>query len=322
MTPRKARWPAGFLFLCGLLSLAAMLSGCAIISPQSMTLRGGQPAGLPLSTDLNVPFFVQADYHCGPAALAMVFNHAGLQTTPEAAAAQVFLPGRQGSLQVEMLASARRNGLVAYVLEPTLDHVLFEIAEGTPVITLEDQGPPLVPLWHYAVAVGFDIDRAEIKRHTGATPARREPLAVFEYFWAKSKRWAMVAVPPERVPATATEARLGEAVAALERVPGQAPRAARAYEAMLARWPQSLVGWMGRGNTAHALGDLARAEQSFRRAAELHPGAVAAHNNLAQTLLDLGLIAEARTSAERAVSLGGPMQAQALATLAAINAKR
>jgi tetratricopeptide (TPR) repeat protein len=316
MMQRKARLAAGFFFCCLLL-----MTGCAVIAPQSSVLRGELPAGLPLSTDLDVPFFAQADFHCGPAALAMALNHAGLKTTPGAAAAQVFLPGRQGSLQVEMLGAARQHGMVAYVLEPSLDDLLLEVAHGNPVIMLENQGPPLVPVWHYAVAVGFDIDKSEIKRHTGAIPARREPLAVFEYFWAKANRWAMLALPPERVPATAKEARYGEAVAALERVPGHTARASRAYAALLERWPASLIGWMGRGNTAHALGDLAGAEAAFRRAAELHPHAAAAHNNLAQTLLDRGQVTPALAAAERAVSLGGPLQSRAQETLDAIRAR-
>jgi tetratricopeptide (TPR) repeat protein len=245
----------------------------------------------------------------------MTLAHTGAKVTPDEVAGQVFLPGRRGSLHVEMLAATRRHGKVAYVLEPVLDHLLHEIADGTPVITLENQGPPLIPQWHYSVAVGFDLDRAEIKRHTGASQARREPLVVFDYFWAKARRWAMVAMPPERIPVTASELRYAEAVAALERVAGQTANAARAYGAMLARWPHSLAAWMGRGNTAHAAGDLNGAEAAFRRAVQLHPDAVAAHNNLAQTLLDLGRVTEARAAAERAVRLGGPLQARAQETL-------
>ena len=109
---------------------------------------------------------------------------------------------------------------------------------------------------------------------------------------------------------------------ALERVAGQTANAARAYGAMLARWPQSLAAWMGRGNTAHAAGDLNGAEAAFRRAVQLHPDAVAAHNNLAQTLLDLGRITEARAAAEHAVRLGGPLQARAQETLNAALARK
>lgn len=286
-----------------------------MLAPQTRTVVATPPPGLSLGTEIqNVPYFAQTEHHCGPASLAMALNSAGAKVTPAELIAQVYLPGRQGSLQVEMLAAARRNGMVAYVLEPKLGDLLLEVNAGTPVITLENYGAPYFPIWHYSVAIGFDLYRGEIIRHSGALERKATPLSVFEYFWSKEGRWAMVAVPPERVPATATEARYTEAIIALEKT-GQTRSAATAYDAMLQRWPNSLTAMMGRGNTAHALGDLARAETAFRQATVAHADAAPAYNNLAQTLLDRGKLDEARVTAERAVSLGGPFRARAQATL-------
>ena len=78
---------------------------------------------------------------------------------------------------------------------------------------------------------------------------------------------------------------------------------------------------MGRGNTAYALHDLVTAESAFRRAAAEHPDSAAAHNNLAQVLADRGLLQEALTAAERAVSLGGPLLSATQATLDEIRRK-
>lgn len=312
-----ARVMAGLLFLCGL----GVFSGCAVLTPQTRALLAQAPPGLPLSAEIeSVPYYVQTEHHCGPAALAMVLGSAGLKVTPEELAPQVYLPGRQGSLQVEMLAAARRNGMVAYVLEPDLGHLLLEINAGTPVITLENYGVPYYPIWHYAVTIGFDLHRREIVRHSGALRSKAEPLAVFEHFWRKAEHWAMVAVPPQRVPATASEPRYAEAVIALEKT-GHTRPAAQAYDAMLERWPESLAALIGRGNTAHALGDLVRAEAAFRQATRLHATSAAAFNNLAQTLADRGKLDEARASAEHAVRLGGPLQPRAQATLEAIRKK-
>lgn len=312
----RARCSAGLFVCCGL--LCVLLGGCTLLAPQTIAVATSPPPGLALSADLaEAPFFAQTEYHCGPAALAMALNSAGARVTPAQLIEQVYLPGRKGSLQAEMLAAARRNGMVAYVLQPDLGHVLLEVNAGTPVITLENHGFPLYPVWHYAVAIGFDLHGGDLIRHSGAVARKRTPLSVFEHYWRAEGRWAMVAVPPGRVPVTATESRYAEAVIALEKS-SQVRAAASAYEAMLARWPDNLVALMGRGNTAHALGDLALAESAFRRAATLHAEAVAAHNNLAQTLLDRGKLDQARAAAEHAVSLGGPLQARARATLEAI----
>ena len=65
---------------------------------------------------------------------------AGVKVTPEELVPQVYLPERKGSLQVEMLAAARRHGMVSYQLAPRFEDVLREIAAGTPVVVLQNLG--------------------------------------------------------------------------------------------------------------------------------------------------------------------------------------
>jgi hypothetical protein len=251
---------AGFLFLC------VLLAGCAALVPQSAGIREQPPAGLPARAELReVVFHAQDEYHCGPAALAMALNAAGVDVTVDSLVEQVYLPGRKGSLQIEMLVAARRNGLVAYRLEPSLTDALREIAAGTPVVVLENYGFRVWPKWHYSVLVGYDLEKGELIRRSGLKPRQLMPFPVFEYVWSTDGHWAMVAVPPDRVPVTATETRYGNAVVALERS-GQVKNAHVAYNAMLRRWPSSLLGLMGRGNTAYALKDIAAAEAAFRGA--------------------------------------------------------
>jgi hypothetical protein len=87
---------------------AGLFSGCALIIPQSEEIRQNRPADLPASAELTeVPFFPQKDYECGPAALATSLVYFGAPVTPDELVSQVYLPERKGSLQVEMIASAR-----------------------------------------------------------------------------------------------------------------------------------------------------------------------------------------------------------------------
>ena len=72
-----------------------------------------QPNSLPedpLTELTRVPFFPQTIHECGPAALATVLNYSAATTTPDGLALEVYIPERQGSLQIEMLAATRRNG--------------------------------------------------------------------------------------------------------------------------------------------------------------------------------------------------------------------
>jgi tetratricopeptide (TPR) repeat protein len=244
----------------------------------------------------------------------MVMNTAGVKVTPEQMVEQVYLPARKGSLQIEMLVAPRRQGLIAYELEPQLTDLLREVAAGTPVVVLENYRYRWWPLLHYAVIVGYDLEEGQVIRRSGTKQRQTMPFPVFEYVWKDEGYWAMVVVPPDHVPVTATEARYGQAVAALEKS-GHIRNAHIAYNAMLKRWPSSLGGLMGRGNTAYALKDLDTAESAFRQAARDHPNAAAAFNNLAHILAQRGKLDDALDAAERAVSLGGPLLSTTQSTL-------
>ncbi|MGH8660840.1 MAG: PA2778 family cysteine peptidase [Burkholderiales bacterium] len=291
------------------------LTGCA--TPQVEELLARPPAALPASVELaSVPFFPQEEYQCGPAALAMALTHAGSATSPEALVPQVYVPGREGSLQVEMLAATRRHGLLAYRLAPRLEDVLREVSAGTPVIVLQNLALDLAPLWHYAVVIGYDLPREEITLRSGTTRRAVMTLGSFERTWMRGDRWAMLALAPERLPATVREHEYVVAAAALERV---APGAARrAYTTAVERWPGNLAAWIGQGNTAYTLRDLPGAEAAYREAIRRHPRAADAWNNLAQTLLELRQREEALVAAQRAVEIGGPRLAQYQATLKTI----
>jgi len=295
--------------------VVCLSTGCVSV-PQTDALRRDGGAGLPPRAELDtVPFFAQEEYQCGPAALAMALNAAGIGVTPDALIEQVYIPARKGSLQVEMLASARRHGLVAYELAPELKDVLAEVAAGNAVIVLQNQGLwAFHPYWHYAVVIGYDLEKRQILLHSGNRARRAMALGLFEFLWIDGQHWAMVALAPGRLPASAREASYATAAAALEQA-GRIAEAHHAYEAMLARWPDNLVGLMGLGNTAYALGRTAEAETAFRTATAAHPLAAAAFNNMAQTLADQGKLEAALEAAGKAVSLGGASLPAAKATL-------
>ena len=297
---RNARLAAGVFVL------SLWLSGCATLLPQTAALRQGRPAGLPERVELtDVPFFPQSDYQCGPAALATTLAHFKARVTSEELVDQVYLPARRGSLQVEMLAAARRHGMVSFQLAPRFEDVLREIAAGTPVIVLQNYGVWPFSMWHYAVAVGYDYPNGEMILRSGVKQRLTMPFGVFEYLWKDGDYWAMVTVPPERIAATASESGFLAAVIAMDRA-GNARAARTAYQTFLGRWPDDLGAMIGLANGHHALGEMREAEAVLRSAADRHADSAVVLNNLAQTLSDQGRNAEALPLAERAVSLGGP----------------
>jgi tetratricopeptide (TPR) repeat protein len=284
-----------------LVFLALLLTGCA--TPQMASLERW-PAHLPESARVSdVPFYPQERYQCGPAALAMASSAAGVRLKPEDLVEQVYLPGRQGSLQLEMLAAGRRHGLLTYPLKPSMEALLQEIAAGNPVIVLQNLSFSFSPVWHYAVAIGFDRARNTLTLHSGLTEQMEMSLFTFERTWARADHWAMLALPPTRLPATAEPETFAASAAALERT---APRAAQAaYAQALKAWPTHRTLWLGAGNTAYALGQLDSALHAYRQLVRLHPEFADAWNNLAQALLDQGRLREASEAIGQAVSLGG-----------------
>jgi len=309
---KNARCIAGVFILLA-------LCGCAGLAPQTATLRETLAPALHERVELTqVPFFPQSEYQCGPAALATALAASGVKVTPEELVPEVYLPERKGSLQIEMLAAARRHGMVSYQLAPRFGDLLREIAAGNPVIVLQNLG--LRDGWHYAVAIGYDYDWGKLYLRSGESKRQVLPFVVHELVWMRSGYWAMVALPPDRVPATADESRWLSAVAALERAGD--PRAARtAYETFLKRWPANVNAAVGLANTHHALGELREAETVLRNAARDNPESVIVLNNLAQTLSDQGRDSEALPVIERAAALGGPFAASVEETKRGIQQK-
>lgn len=301
MLPRNAGRAAGrrrFLVLTGAAAAGLALGGCAV---QTRALRGAPPAHLPPRVELHeTPFFPDDSYYCGPAVLATLLGAAGFDTEVDTLARQVFLPAREGSLQLEMLAGARRNGAVATVLPGELTALLEEVAAGHPVGVLQNLGLAWAPSWHYAVLIGYDLERGEVLLRSG--PMKRQQLALrtFEHTWKRGGHWAMVALPPGHLPQTAHEADAIRALVAFERS-AEPAAAARAYSAGLERWPHRLVLLMGLGNSRYAQGDLTAAERAFAAAAR-HDSA-AAWNNLALVRLARGNLHAAHEAAQRAHAL-------------------
>ncbi|MBI1396817.1 MAG: PA2778 family cysteine peptidase [Betaproteobacteria bacterium] len=303
--------------LCALLTVL-LLAGCAGLPK----MDAQRLAALPSVRELTAtPFFPQEAHHCGPAALATVLTAAGFDTTPDKLAPMVYLPARQGSLPLDMLGGARRTGAFAVRLEPGLEALFEQVAAGTPVVILQNLGLSWYPMWHYAVVVGFDLTADEVILRSGREARQLLPLATFSKTWDRSGRWAMVAVRPGEVPASATHDSYAEGAIALERL-GRLDDAHRAYVAGLSRWPGDLTLAIGAGNTAYAKGDLAAAESAFRTAARANPESDAALNNLAHVLAERGDLAAALATAEAAVALDGPNRSVAEKTLAEIRARR
>ncbi|MDY6978857.1 MAG: PA2778 family cysteine peptidase [Pseudomonadota bacterium] len=281
-----------------------LLGGCAG-TPQSDRLLGSPPSDLaPIKELTDVPFHPQDAYQCGPASLAMLANWQAVDITPQELTPKLYIPGKQGSLQVELLSNARQLGLIPYVLKPELDDLLREVEAGNPVLVFQNLALDWYPRWHYAVLIGYDLQQDEIILRSGIDRRRINTLAQFERTWQRADRWAMLALRPGQLPATVEYWRYLRALSAMEQVDRHA-QAQAGYRAGLKQWPDDARLLMGQANTQHARGDTAAAITTLKQTLRHHPDYAPAHNNLAHLYLQSGRLNEAGEHARRAVSLGG-----------------
>jgi Tfp pilus assembly protein PilF len=167
--------------------------------------------------------------------------------------------------------------------------------------------------WHYAVVNGFDYSSGTVFLRSGKVARQEMPFTYFERTWIKSGYWAMVTMPPDRVPVTATEDGWMAAVLAMARV-DKGDAATKAYAAALKRWPDNLAAAIGLANQHHARGALAEAAAVLREARMRHPQSVIVMNNLAQTLSDQGRHAEALAQIDKAADPASPFAAEVRST--------
>lgn len=267
--PRRARVIGASFFVL-------VLAGC-VAQP------AGRPAGTAPTVLTGTPFFPQQIHECGPAALATILVYSGVDTTPEQLAQRVYIPDRQGSLQVEMLAATRRLGRIPWTVAPTLDAIAAEIAAGHPVLVLQNLLVRSVPRWHYAVVIG--VDSTHVTLRSGDRPMRRMRIETFLRTWRYADHWSFVALRPGEWPAQPNPRQWLMTYAAFEQI-GTPTIARSGYETGVQRWPDDAKLWFALGNARYGGGDVAGAGDAYERSTRLDASLPEPWNNLAQTWID------------------------------------
>ena len=249
----------------------------------------------------NLPLILQEPDFCGPAALAMALQQSGVTATQEELAQKVFLPGRKGTLQTEMLAGPRHVGLIAYELDGQLTTLLKTTEQGRSPIVLLNLGLSWAPQWHYALVMGYDLERGDIILRSGAQARQLMPLRTFEYTWARSQHWSMVVTTPDSLPNEVGAIHAEQAALGFEQI--NAPEQSRlVWRNLIQRWPDRLLPQMAMGNTYMNSHQWADAARIFEAASQQFNSAIA-WNNLAQAQLQQGLKNQALDSAQRGLQL-------------------
>lgn len=286
---------------CAVAVVALLLVGCVSnkLHQQWQPHLSKQPTIAELS---EVPFFPQEAYQCGPAALAMLLSWLGRDISPETLSEQLFISGRKGSLQVELLAASRRHGVVPYVHDQGLQDLFAQLRQGVPVLVLQNLGLSWAPAWHYAVVVGYDAVGQVFLLRSGKQRLHQMDSREFARTWRYGGQWMLTLHQAGDIPAGATPLKYIESVSGLERVERYS-EVVTSYQAATKQWPQSFIAWMALGNSLYQMHDFAEAERAYRKAYQIDGQHAAAAHNLAWALIQQEKQREALPYAQTAASL-------------------
>ena len=270
-------------------ALLLLLSGCASIPDAMRTL----PDEASVELD-ETPFFPQSRYQCGPAALTTTLVASGANAERDDLVDAVYLPGRKGSLQLELVAAARRYDRLPYIVDGTLAAIQAELVAGRPVLVMQNLGVAAIPRWHYAVIIGIDAKDDVVILRSGTVRRRVTSIDTFLRTWRRGDYWGLVLLRPEELPARPDRKRYFATIAALEEI-GRTEAAAAAWRVAAKRWPENRIALFGIANTEFANGRMSAAEDAYRKLLDVDPGFIAARNNFALVLAEQGRLDEART---------------------------
>jgi ABC-type bacteriocin/lantibiotic exporter with double-glycine peptidase domain len=138
----------------------------------------------------GVPYLRQERFFCGPASLGMVFGYYGVTIPQKRLADELYRKKLLGSLNLDLLVSARRHGFDAGMHRGSLALLKSYLGRDIPVIALvRVSSEP--ERYHYLVVFGYD-DKAEVLTvHSGRTRAGEIGYGEFDRNWEAADRWML-----------------------------------------------------------------------------------------------------------------------------------
>jgi len=280
------------------LGVFVFVSGCASDNRYMLSDLEQQRGDVEL---IHTPFYPQVTDQCGPSALTAILNSSGVTVTPDDLKSRIYIPGRQGSLQIELLAATRGYGRMPYLIDTDVSALLHEVRGGRPVLVLQNLASKRSPTWHYAVVVGYLADKKQFVMRSGDQERHLMRASQFVRTWQRAGYWGILALQPGEMPASPDADKYVRSVAAIEAI-GDLDSAVASYHAATMRWPEHSLAWLGLGNSYYAQGDLDLAESTYKRLLAIDSGHLVALNNLSQVQIDRGCLADASATLETALS--------------------
>jgi predicted double-glycine peptidase len=163
-----------------------------------VTTKGLLPADARMI--VQVPYFEQEDFQCGPAALATVINYwhikdekSDKRITVDSIIAEIYSPSAKGVLGLDLEFYARKLGFNVVQYSGTLEEIKRSIDAKSPIIILVDYGATFLQQNHFMVAKGYTHD--SIVFNSGRRENQLISNEALMRIWKKTGFWALTVKP-------------------------------------------------------------------------------------------------------------------------------
>ena len=166
------------------------LLSCSLKGPAVSSLQGPSEKKGVL---LDVPFFPQTAYQCGPSSLSSVYAFWGKRIGPDEIASEFGASTHKGVLTLDLYLHAKRQGFSVRQGSGNAEELVSLIKKGIPVIVMVDRGVWFVQKNHFMVVVGYNSKGFFV--HDGKEKNRYIPFETFSAEWDRAGRWMLVVRP-------------------------------------------------------------------------------------------------------------------------------
>ena len=148
---------------------------------------------------IDVPFFKQDDYQCGPSALATVINYwygktqSNKYVPHEEIIKEIYSPTAGGTFTIDLELYARRLGFSVQQYSGNIDDLRAAVDKGVPPVILVDYGLLIYEVNHFMVVTGYT--EKGIILNTGKERNKIIFNEDLSEIWGKTGFWTLVIEP-------------------------------------------------------------------------------------------------------------------------------
>jgi predicted double-glycine peptidase len=150
---------------------------------------------------IDVPFFKQDDYQCGPSALATVVNYwygktqSNTHLSQDEIIKEIYSPGAGGTLTIDLELYAERLGFSAEQYSGGIEKLRTSVDKDIPPIILVDYGFSVYQVNHFMVVTGYT--EKGIILNTGRERNKVISNEELIRIWEKTGFWTLVIKPSD-----------------------------------------------------------------------------------------------------------------------------